>query len=87
MQVLHCKKYGELLYIIGWNDLLIFVDHLTQIFMQADFSLEDPLTFQEVLPLSQLLPTGRKKKPAEAQHTLSSKLLHEKVSRQLPGRG
>ena len=50
-----------------------------QIFMQADFSLEDPPTFQDVLPLSQLLPLGRKKPAETQQDTLSSKLLHERV--------
>lgn len=49
--------------------------------MQADFSLEDPPTFQDVLPLSQLLSLGRKKLAETQQDTLSSKLLHERVGR------
>ena len=30
-----------------------------RVFMQADFTLEDPPTFQEVLPLSQLMPKAK----------------------------
>lgn len=51
-----------------------------QVFMQADFTLEDPATFQEVIPISQLLPVGRKKRGMTREQTQqTSKLLHEKV--------
>ena len=66
-----------------YKDLRMVLTHVFffQIFMQADFSLEDPPTFQEVLPLSLLLPLGRKRPAETQQDTLSSKLLHEKVGR------
>ena len=54
---------------------------LVQVFMQSDFTLGDPPTFQEVIPISQLFPGGGGKK---GRLTLvntqqSAKLLHEKV--------
>ena len=52
--------------------------------MQADFCLEDPPTFQEVIPLSHLLPSAArsKQKGAVGQQNpqQTAKLLHEKVS-------
>ncbi len=49
--------------------------------MQADFSLEDPATFQSVIPLSHVLPVGRRKRAGAVKEGTqqSSKLLHEKV--------
>ena len=54
--------------------------------MQADFSLEDPLTFQEVIPVSQLIPKGRRRPPKKEEGQgegegprQSATLLHEKV--------
>ena len=63
-----------------------------RIFMQADFSLADAPTFQEVLPLSQLLPKKKKQsvktpeKPRNSGSTgghQSAKLLHEKLTHSL----
>ena len=60
--------------------------------MQADFSLGDPLTFQEVIPVSQLVSGGRRKPPKREGEEgkgkgegegegprQSATLLHEKV--------
>ena len=59
--------------------------------MQADFSLEDPLTFQEVIPVSQLVSGGRRRPPPKREGEegvgagsgegpqQSAALLHEKV--------
>lgn len=64
-----------------------------QLFMQADFSLEDPATFQQVLPLQKSVSSRKGKQEKEGRSgnkspstpeavdstPLSSKLLHEKV--------
>lgn len=64
-----------------------------RLFLQEDFTLEDPGTFQEVLPLSQLLPRKKKKAPTEGGGDSSpqpptnsrqtAKLLHEKLTHYL----
>lgn len=63
--------------------------------MQADFSLKDQASFQQILPLDQFMAGRRSRKMREQQgergkkvtkqpdkscpHPLSSKLLHEEV--------
>ena len=65
-----------------------------RLFLQEDFTLEDPGTFQEVLPLSQLLPRKKKKALPESGDSSSlpqppinsrqtAKLLHEKLTHYL----
>jgi vacuolar protein sorting-associated protein 54 len=64
-----------------------------RLFLQEDFMLEDPGTFQEVLPLSQLLPKKKKKAPiteggdsspqTPTNSRQTAKLLHEKLTHYL----
>lgn len=62
-----------------------------RLFLQEDFTLEDPATFQEVIPLSQLLPRKKKKAPVDAgdsspqppNNRQTAKLLHEKLTHYL----
>jgi len=56
-----------------------------RVFMQVDFSLEDPLTFQEVIPLAELVPAKVHTNPKNSSKTMvqinhSSKLLQEKLT-------
>ena len=59
-----------------------------RLFFQEDFALEDPATFQEVLPIAQLLPRKKKKATGDASPQLpdnrqTAKLLHEKLTHYL----
>ena len=62
-----------------------------RLFLQEDFTLEDPATFQEVIPLSQLLPRKKKKAALDAGDNSSqppnnrqtAKLLNEKLTHYL----
>ena len=58
-----------------------------RVFMQRDFSLKDPPTFLEVLPLTQLLPKrkrgGREEEDKTTTRHQSLKLLHEKLTHYL----
>ena len=61
-----------------------------RLFLQKDFTLEDPATFQEVLPLSQLLPRKKKKAPMEGDSSpqptnsrQTAQLLKEKLTHYL----
>ena len=64
-----------------------------RLFLQEDFSLVDPATFQEVLPLSQLLPRKKKKaameggggdtSPQPPNNRQTAKLLKEKLTHYL----
>lgn len=60
-----------------------------RLFLQEDFTLEDPATFQEVIPLSQLLPRKKKKTPIDGEaspqpnNRQTAKLLHEKLTHYL----
>ena len=62
-----------------------------RLFLQEDFALVDPATFQEVLPLSQLLPRRKKKavsdggdaSPQPPNSRQTAKLLHEKLTHYL----
>ncbi len=49
-----------------------------RVYMQADFSLEDPQTFKEVIPLSKLFPSKSERGVAH-----STKLLHEQLTQHL----
>ena len=60
-----------------------------RLFFQEDFTLEDPATFQEVLPVAQLLPRKKKKataadaSPQPPDNRQTAKLLHEKLTHYL----
>uniref|UniRef100_A0A3Q3NCK9 Vacuolar protein sorting-associated protein 54 n=1 Tax=Mastacembelus armatus TaxID=205130 RepID=A0A3Q3NCK9_9TELE len=58
---------------------LVFTCALFQIFMRPDFALEDPATFNAVLPWSHFNSTGGK----SSRDMASSKLLQEKLSHYL----
>ncbi len=55
-----------------------------RVYMQNDFSLEDPPTFKEVIPLSQLFPAKRGGVVSTKEGTNhSTKLLHEQLTQYL----
>lgn len=58
------------------HDILFVCDLNFQIFMKPDFALEDPATFNTVLPWSHFNSAGGK----SSRDVASSKLLQEKVN-------